>query len=90
MKLDVFDTYVTQSNGDLMHFDVLLPQGSSKEQAEKYALDWLQSIQIKTDSINLDKCRFCHSETATPEFEQSVATHGYAILQMEGCPSPIY
>lgn len=90
MELDVFDTYVTQSNGKLMHFDVFLPKGSSRTLAEKYALEWLESVQIKTDSINLEKCRFCHTESASPEYEQAVKSQGYAILQMEGCPSPIY
>lgn len=89
MKLDVFDTYVTQSNGEQMHFDVLLPQDRPKQEAEKFAVHWLESIGVQTDSVHLDKCRFCHSETAYPEIEQAVTAHGYAILQMEGCPSPV-
>jgi len=89
MKLDVFDTYISQNNGGQMHFDVLLPQGSAKHEAEKFAALWLESIGIQADNIRLDQCRFCHSEIAYPEIEQAVSRHGYAILQMEGCPSPV-
>ncbi len=72
-----------------MHFDVLLLQGGTEQDAERYAIEWLKSIRVQTDSILLDKCSFCHSETACPEIEQAVSVDGYAILQMEGCPSPI-
>ncbi len=89
MKLDVFDVYITQNNGKKMHFDVLLPQGGTEQDAEIYAIEWLKSIRVQTDSIRLDNCRFCHSETAYPDIEQTVSADGYAILQMEGCPSPI-
>jgi len=89
MKLDVFDTYITQSNGEQMYFDVLLPQGCAKHEAEKFAVQWLESIGIQADNIRLDGCRFCHSETAYPEIKQAISTHGYGILQMEGCPSPV-
>ncbi len=89
MNLDVFDTYITQSNGEQMHFDVLLPQGGTKQQAETYAIQWLENIGIQTDSIHLDRCNFCHSEAENPEIEHMVSRDGFAILQLEGCPSPI-
>jgi uncharacterized protein YeaO (DUF488 family) len=89
MKLDVFDTYVTQDNGERMHFDVLLPQGSTKQQAEICAIQWLKNIKIPTNNIHLDRCNFCHSEVANSEIEQIVSGDGYAILQLEGCPSAI-
>lgn len=88
MKLDVFDTYITQANGEQMHFDVLLSQGSTRQQAETYAIQWLESIKIQTDNIHLDRCNFCHSEAANPEIERIISRDGYAILQLEGCPSP--
>lgn len=89
MELDVFDIYVTQNNGEQMHFDVFVPQGRSRQEVEKYAIQWLENIGIQKRSIRFEKCRFCHSETAYPEIEQEINMHGYAILQMEGCPSPV-
>jgi len=69
---------------------VLLSQGNTKQDAEKYAVQWLESIGVQTDNIHLDRCSFCHSETAYPEIEQAISARGYAILQMEGCPSPVH
>ena len=90
MQLDVFDTYVTQPDGQTMHFDVLIPKGGTLQSAKVFAMQWLRSIGVYTDIIQLHRCRFCHSESASPEIEQTVRTQGFAILQMEGCPSPIF
>jgi len=90
MKLDVFDTYATHNDGKKMHFDVLLPQGADLADPRQFAMQWLQEIGIQAASIQLDSCRFCHSESAYPEIEQTLNSRGYAILQMEGCPSPIF
>lgn len=61
MELDVFDTYVTHQDGHKIHFDVLLPKGSTPEQAKGYAIKWLKSIRIQVEGLQLDSCRFCHS-----------------------------
>lgn len=90
MKIDVFDTYVTHEDGVRLHFDVLLPQGGSNETAVQYAMQWLSEIGIKSDNIQLDKCRYCHSEAAYPEIEETLKAQGYFILQMEGCPAPVH
>ena len=87
MKVDVYDTYAYTSEGDLLHFDVLLPS-SNGERAADYAREWLQNIGINIDRINQDQCRFCHTEAANPEVKKQVKKHGYFILQMEGCPCP--
>jgi hypothetical protein len=89
MQINVFDTLVTHKDGRKMHFDVLLPKGSSQEKAKACVAHWLDEINIQTDSIKLDKCTFCHYELATPEIDESIHSHGYAILQMEGCPAPV-
>lgn len=90
MKFDVFDTYVTREDGQRMHFDVFLPAGGSKDTAKQFAMKWLAEMKISTDNIQLDSCEYCHSEQATPEVAQALETQGYAILQMQGCPSPIF
>ncbi len=90
MNVDVFDTYVTHGQSARMHFDVLLPQGATVEQATASARHWLDRIGINADAIEIDQCRFCHSEAVQPELERDLGNHGYAILQMEGCPSPIF
>ena len=86
MKHDVFDTYVTRTDGAMMHFDVLVPSKGDKQQASKYAEEWLRSIGVNFDQIQSSSCSFCHSEPTNPEFERAIKHKGYAILQLEGCP----
>ncbi len=82
MKIDVYDTYATYNNGEVLHFDVLLPQGSTAHQAEIYAQQWLQTLNKEGHQAQISSSRFCHSEPASPEVHSSVATNGFAILQL--------
>jgi len=88
MKIDVFDTHVLLADGQRMHFDILLPTGTSEDLANHYALQWLRSIAIEPEAVSQEQCRFCHSESATPEQQNSIHTQGFAVIQMEGCPAP--
>lgn len=89
MKIDVFDTHVLLSDGQRMHFDILLPSGSSESLANHYALQWLHGIAIAPEAVSQEQCRFCHSESATPEQERSIRIQGFSVIQMEGCPAPM-
>lgn len=88
MKIDVYDTYATSKNGKTIHFDVLLPQGQGKEEAVKYAGNFLEGIGEQASSLKQERCNFCHSEAASDELAAHIARHGHYILQMEGCPDP--
>ena len=33
MKIDVYDTYATSKNGNIMHFDVFIPNGENGDKA---------------------------------------------------------
>jgi len=87
MNIDVYDTHVRTVEGDLLHFDVLIPSGDGNK-ATEYARKWLQSIGRTPHGISQENCCFCHSETATPEIQQYISEHGSFIIQMEGCPFP--
>ncbi|MCA9939029.1 MAG: DUF2024 family protein [Anaerolineales bacterium] len=87
MKIDVFDTHVTLADGQRMHFDILLPTGSAEDLANHYALQWLRSIAIEPEAVSQEQCRYCHSESATPEQQSSINIQGFAVIQMEGCPA---
>jgi len=86
MNIDVYDTYVRTIEGELLHFDVLLP-GGGDIRARHYANEWLLSIGKIPLEISQENCRYCHTETATPEILKLIDAHGYFILQMEGCPA---
>ncbi len=89
MKIDVYDTYAKSKDGHVIHFDVLVAQGTDADVAYGYAKAWLNSIGENGESLEQNRCRFCHSENAHPEIEKTVNGQGYFILQMEGCPSPM-
>ena len=90
MQLEIYNTYARGSDGGLMHFDVLVPAGTGQAIAREKATQWLDSVGLTANLIRLDSCDFCHVEEATPEYDRLVNHQGYAILQMDGCPSPIY
>jgi hypothetical protein len=77
------------TDGQRMHFGILLPTGSAEDLANLYALQWLLSIAIEPETVSQEQCRFCHSESATPEQQRSIHAQGFAVIQMEGCPAPV-
>lgn len=89
MQIDVFDTYVTTTDGKRLHFDVFLPSGKQQEGlAQQYAKEWLESIGVQPQDVRQESCTYCHSEAANPKVQQHIEQHGHFIYQMEGCPSP--
>ncbi len=88
MIIDVYDTYSKLENGSIIHFDVLLPGGSTKETAIKFAREFLQEIGAPVEMLKQERCNFCHSQDAPGEIKSFIEKHGHFILQMEGCPQP--
>jgi len=88
MNVDVYDTYALTEDGHRMHFDVFLPAGGGArcdEKAADIARRWLHSIGINPDRIELEQCRYCHSEAVNPEASKQLVSQGWFILPMEGC-----
>ena len=89
MDCDVFDTYVTRPDGQLMHFDVIVPTGTEQTAALAFGQAYLLSVGVTDSAVTAERCRFCHVEQATPEMAQAIAKQGYFILAMEGCPPAV-
>jgi hypothetical protein len=88
MQIDVFDTYVTTTDGKRLHFDVFLPTGKEEKLAHRYAHAWLESVGIQAQDVRQESCSYCHTESAPSEVQQQIEEQGYYIYQMEGCPAP--
>jgi len=88
MKVDVFDTYTKSVKGHTMHFDVLVPEGTSADKAFEYGKEWLESIGEDSKGLRQELCNFCHTELARSVVESDIQKNGYYILQMQGCPNP--
>lgn len=87
MEIDVYDSYGRSNTGQLMHFDIFVAKGTSKEQALSYGRSWLLSIGQSAEGLAAERCNYCHSEQANPEVTDAIQTQGYFILKMQGCPA---
>lgn len=85
MKIDVYDTYVTKKDGQTMHFDVMVPEGTPQGPVLEFANTYLSSVGEAGQECAVDQCRFCHVEHARPQVERSIRKSGYYIFEMEGC-----
>lgn len=86
MQIAVWDTYVTKKDGSIMHFDVIVPSNIvDSEVIYKYGNDFLKSKNVDNQPLSSNQCRFCHIESARPEWETSIINKGYYIIEMENC-----
>ncbi len=86
MIVDVWDTYAKSAGGSTVHFDVLVPTGTSAETAYEFACQWLEKVGLGDAALKQSRCRFCHSENAGPDVVNDIERHGFHIIRMEGCP----
>ncbi len=87
MKVAVFDTYVPKKDGQTMHFDILVVEGTGEAKVFRYGLEYLASVGQEGQPLSTTECRFCHMEQAEPVIEASIGELGYFIIEMEGCPT---
>ena len=66
MKTDVYDSYARDGER-VLHFDVLVEHGTTKEQAFDYGQKWLVEIGESPDTLKQSHCNFCHSESNRQE-----------------------
>jgi hypothetical protein len=86
MNCDVFDTYVTRANGQILHFDVIVPSGTPPTAVQAFGQGYLTALGVPDGKVTAERCRFCHVEQATPEMQQAIEEQGYFIVALEGCP----
>lgn len=86
MKVAVWDTYVHRDNGQIMHFDVLVPtELKDAGRVYDFANQYLETKQFKAENVRSDKCLFCHIEEAGEEVSSSIDRKGYFIIELENC-----
>lgn len=85
MKISVYDTYVKKSNGVIMHFDILVEENNTIENALVFGKKYLTEKKLFNSQLTTKECEFCHIETATLEIEKSISKKGYYIIELENC-----
>ncbi len=86
MQVAVWDTYVTKTDGKIVHFDIIVSQDVVDEKViYTFGKDYLQSKLQGSQELTTKECSFCHIEKATKEMERSIQQKGYFIIEMENC-----
>ena len=86
MKIAVWDTYVEKEDGDIMYFDILVPDTSTNEQTIfNFGKNYLETKPFQIIQLTSNECRLCHVEQATEEMISAIEKNGYSIIEMENC-----
>lgn len=86
MKVAVWDTYVQKTNGEKMHFDILVPETiKDSEQIYRFGQEYLKGKNVKSKILTAKECEFCHIEEATQNIISDIETKGYHIIEIENC-----
>ncbi|WP_299899988.1 DUF2024 family protein [uncultured Aquimarina sp.] len=86
MKIAVWDTYVSRTDGRLMHFDILVPDHITDEnKILAYGKKYLDTKSFKTGTLTSNECKFCHIQKAPDGMIQDIETTGFSIFEMENC-----
>lgn len=90
MKAAVWDTYIKKDNGNVLHFDVVVPESRSEmELVFNYTKEFLKSKGIFGAEIETKNCQFCHIETLTDSMKSDIELKGYHIIEMDEIPSTL-
>ncbi len=86
MKVAVWDTYVTKTDGQVMHFDIIVPQEiKDKTMIYSYGMEYLKTKGQEGSQFSTNECNFCHIEKIKSEWEAIINLKGYVIVEMENC-----
>jgi len=86
MKIAVYDTYVKKRDGNIMHFDILVPDYlKNEDRIHAYGREYIKQKGQEGQPLTSKECRFCHFEQATEAVLEDIRSKGYSIIEMEGC-----
>lgn len=86
MKVAVWDTYVTRTDGTIMNFDIIVPESQKNpEVIYGYGKAYLESKAMPDYPLTSSHCAFCHIERATDVMVETIKQKGYSILELKNC-----
>lgn len=86
MKVAVWDTYVRRSDGEEMHFDIVVPETLAEVgKIYEFGKNYLSTKPFEVGNLSSKECRFCHIENASMENIESIEQKGYFIIEIENC-----
>lgn len=82
MQVAVWDTYVKKKAGNVMHFDIIVPETlKDTETIYGFGKAYLAQNGETESSLDTEECQFCHIEKPTSEIEEAIARQGYLLLK---------
>lgn len=85
-EVAVWDTYVTRTDGRIMHFDIIAPSSQRDTTViHAYGRAYLGSKGEGAQPLTAKECRFCHVRALQPKWEADIERQGFFILEMENC-----
>lgn len=85
-RVNVWDTYVTKKDGNVMHFDILAPvEVTDTAVIYDYGKEYLKMKGQEGQPLTSKQCRLCHARNIRPEWAVSIDKIGYYIIELEGC-----
>lgn len=90
MQTAVWDTYVKKKDGNVIHFDIIVPDNIKDAQViYGYGKKYLAKKGETESMLDIEECRFCHIEEPTSEMKEVINTQGYYILEMDQIPATL-
>lgn len=90
MQVAVWDTYVISQSGEVLHFDIIVPQEIKDASAiYQFGAQYLNSINEPEHDLSVNECQFCHIEEPTIEIVAAIQDKGYYILEMDPIPTSL-
>jgi len=90
MKVAVWDTYVKKQDGNVLHFDIVVPEGlDNQEIIYNFAKKYLTSKNEADTNLNTQECQFCHIEEPTETMLSAIEKEGFYIIEMEEIPAKL-
>lgn len=86
MKVAVWDTYVVRTNGNRMHFDIVVSENEkNKNKIYQFGQEYLNDKNVTSKILTSKECEFCHIENATEQMNKNIKSKGFHIIEMENC-----
>jgi hypothetical protein len=84
MQVEVYDTYVVKKDGDILHFDVLVPEGCRPELVYDFGKSYLKTKGLENLTLTAQECTFCDMEQIPSSIELDIKKQGYHIIELDG------
>jgi len=90
MKVAVWDTYVQLPAGDVLHFDIIVPDFVQDfGTIRRFGQEYLSGLKLDGLQIEANACQLCHIDTPDEQMLESIEHKGYYILEMETIPADL-